>query len=1275
VLVNREGRMIYASPAACRMFGVDAARIHEITPIESTHAEDLPRVLAALEQLLREPARVTTLQYRFRHADGAWLWIESTFTNLVGVPGVDAIVINFRNIHERQLAEDALQQRDALLREMGRVAKVGGWEFDTATGAGRWTDEVARIHDLPLDAQPTKTLGLSFYPGAANAQIRAAVQRAISQGVPYDLELEFVSAQGVHKWVHTIGQPVRENGRIVKLRGAIQDITERKQAEAALAFEATRHRILIEGSRDGIVVLDQQGKVLEANRRFAEMLGYTADEVGQLHVWDWDREWPAERVLEAIRMLGPEGSRFETRHHRKDGSVLDVELSNSVAELGEQRLVFCVCHDITERKQTEAALRESLLFRREAEKIGRMGAWKANPETDYLYWTEGVYEIVEAPADYKPGLREGMKFYDAETIPALRQALHTALQDGTPFRIEAGLITRTGRRLRTEVCGISRVEEGGQALVMGTFQDITDRKRAEARAARDALRTEFLLELHQRAAHMSDRELYDHVLDRAVRLTDSTIGFFHQVSEDQGTIILTTWNDEALRGCMVPRDSHYAVSEAGNWVDCIREQRPVVHNDYATSPNQRGLPSGHTPVHRFMTIPVVQEDQVRIIFGVGNKATDYEQDDVAQLQVVANELHKIMAQRAVQQRLRQLSRAVEQSTVSIVITDTQGAIEYVNPKFTEVSGYAFDEVRGQNPRVLQSGETPPEVYRRLWQTVLAGKEWHGELHNRKKNGQLHWESLSVSPITDANGQITHFVAVKEDITQRKQAELDLRASEERYRTVLDAMADSIHVAERDQRLVLVNQTCRQWCAKAGLDPPRSGQAVSESLPFLPAETNQAHAQALSTGLLVASSRNKILLGDKELVVDIRQIPIQEQGRTSRIMTVIRDVTEHARLEARLLRSQRMESLGTLAAGVAHDLNNVLTPVLMFVPLIREHIQEEEIRDLIGSVEASVQRGADIIKQLLVFSRGIEGEQRPLRLGDLVKDVLKITREVFPKNLTIHSEVPRDLWLVSGNSTQLHQVLMNLSVNARDAMPHGGTLTYRGQNLTVDGSAAGLSAPVKPGAYVLLQVRDTGTGISPQLLEKIFDPFVTTKEVGKGTGLGLSTVQGIVRSHGGFIEVDSQEGQGTEFRVFLPALETAEAPAPAPPAEILERGHGETILVVDDEPAIRSLLQKTLERFGYRVLSAGDGIEALTVHGIHQAEIAAVITDLAMPGINGLALARSFQRITPDLPVLVATGRADQDQRSALEAAGVKWLLDKPFRAAALLAALRAALTP
>jgi PAS domain S-box-containing protein len=215
--------------------------------------------VGTLAGLLGDPARVRTLQYRFRRADGEWIWIESTFTNQVGVAGVDAIVINFRNIHDRRMAEEALRDREMLLREMGRVARVGGWEFDVRTGAGRWTEEVARIHEVDPDAATTRELGISFYRGESRARIEAALERAVREGEPYDLELELTTARGAVRWVRTLGQPVWEEGRVVKLRGAIQDVTASKRAELALAAEATRRRILIEGSRDGIVVLDREG--------------------------------------------------------------------------------------------------------------------------------------------------------------------------------------------------------------------------------------------------------------------------------------------------------------------------------------------------------------------------------------------------------------------------------------------------------------------------------------------------------------------------------------------------------------------------------------------------------------------------------------------------------------------------------------------------------------------------------------------------------------------------------------------------------------------------------------------------------------------------------------------------------------------------------------------------------------------------------------------------------------------------------------------------------
>ena len=383
----------------------------------------------------------------------------------------------------------------------------------------------------------------------------------------------------------------------------------------------------------------------------------------------------------------------------------------------------------------------------------------------------------------------------------------------------------------------------------------------------------------------------------------------------------------------------------------------------------------------------------------------------------------ITSQKLAEKQLRQLSSAVEHSPASIVITDPAGNIEYVNPKFTESSGYSAEEVVGKNPRILKSGGTPDAEYQQMWQTILSGREWRGEFHNRKKNGELYWELASISAILDDAGKISHFVAVKEDITEKK------------------------------------------------------------------------------------------------------------------------------KLESQLLRSQRMESIGTLAGGIAHDLNNVLAPLLISVELLKEKVSDDAGRRLLDSLEANVNRGASLVKQVLTFGRGIKGERIPIHPKHIGDEIAQLVRETFPKSLKFEIQCADGLWTVTGDPTQLEQVLMNLCVNARDAMPGGGTLSLRMENRVLDKDHTTANLEAKPGNYVVISVSDTGTGMAPEIQDRIFEPFFTTKEQGKGTGLGLSTALAIVKSHGGFINCYSEVGKGSVFKVYLPA---------SPDAANVRTGGGESI---------------------------------------------------------------------------------------------------------------------
>lgn len=386
-----------------------------------------------------------------------------------------------------------------------------------------------------------------------------------------------------------------------------------------------------------------------------------------------------------------------------------------------------------------------------------------------------------------------------------------------------------------------------------------------------------------------------------------------------------------------------------------------------------------------------------------------------------------------------------------------------------------------------------------------------------------------------------------------------------------------------------------------------------------------------------------------------------------------DLTERKKLEQQFLRAQRMESIGTLAGGIAHDLNNSLAPVIMALDLLKMKFTDQESQALLSMLATSAQRGADMVRQVLSFARGVEGRRMEVQVLHLLRDVEKIATETLPRDIQVATLIPQDLWTVHGDPTQLHQVLLNLCVNARDAMPDGGRLVISAQNMVLDEHYVAMNAEAQPGPYVFLQVEDSGMGMTPEVMGKIFDPFFTTKELGRGTGLGLSTSLGIVRSHAGFIRVYSELGKGTTFKIYLPAQTQSSSPAKFE-AEEMPRGNGETVLVVDDESSVLQITQQTLEAFGYRVLLACDGSEALALYTHHGKEIAVVLTDMMMPVMDGVATIRVLWKLNPALPIIAASGLNSNGHTAKVAGLGVKHFLPKPYTAETLLRTLKLVLS-
>jgi PAS domain S-box-containing protein len=613
-------------------------------------------------------------------------------------------------------------------------------------------------------------------------------------------------------------------------------------------------------------------------------------------------------------------------------------------------------------------------------------------------------------------------------------------------------------------------------------------------------------------------------------------------------------------------------------------------------------------------------------------------------------------------RFRQLADNISQ--IFSLTDPLNNTVLYISPAYEAIWGRSCASMLASPADWMEAilSEDRPRVLAATLTKKMAGT-YDEQYRIARPDGTVRWIHDRAFPVRDTSGIVIRLAGLAEDITSRKQIEQRLLEQAQ----LLDLARDSISVLNLEDHIQYWNEGSTRLYGHTTAEA--IGRPVLDVVRPDPLAFRKAKASVLTAGEWTGELKHTHKSG-APITVDSRWTLVRdEHSHPKSILVINTDITERKKLEANVLRAQRVEAVGMLASGVAHDLNNMLAPIMMAVPLLRMDLPGTDRAKMLATVEISVQRGASLVARLLTFGRGVEGERRHLKPAQLVHEIARIAEDTFPKNISIEDESAPDVWPIRADVTQLNQVLLNLCVNARDAMPNGGRLAVGADNVELDENAARMTPGASARRYVVIRVSDNGTGIPPEIMDKIFDPFFTTKEVGKGTGLGLAMVAGIIKNHGGFLTVKSQPGQGTAFLVHLPATTEDESNVASPRASPPPRGNGELILLVDDEEGIRETVRHTLAHHGYQVLTAVDGAAGTAVYA-SRPDIRVVITDLEMPVMDGVMMIRVLRRINPKLKVLVSSGATSSStlkrRRAELSALGIDSILVKPYDAAKIL---------
>jgi PAS domain S-box-containing protein len=900
------------------------------------------------------------------------------------------------------------------------------------------------------------------------------VAKAFRDGKSHTVEKEVTLPSGKVVFWEPTANPIRDaKGKIVSCLEVIRDITEHKKQEQALADELTQRRLLVDQSLDGIVVLDVDAKVVEANQRFADMLGYTLEEVQELHTWDWDKQFPPEKLLEMGRGIDEKGLHLETRHTRKDGSVIDVDISISAAMLGGQKLIFCVCRDITERNRAEEALKDSEESYKElADSITEV-FFAMDEHLRYTYWNKASEILTGVRAEDALGKSLSEVFRDS---PGLRRAeeVYRAVLKTQKSQTFVNDFDIDGRHYIFEIGAYP--SRGGISVFV---RDITERKRAEE-------------------ALLQSEENYRALFDSAVIGT---------IVIDAETMKVMIANQAAAE--MLGFSSAKEVTGVNPLDSVPTEDRERVRELLVNEFFEQDLRRTHE-------LRMITKDG-RQIWISANGARIMHEGRLAGLASFTDITERKSMEEAINLQRAYFQQLFDNSPDAILMTDTNSKVIQANKGSEVLFGYSNEEVKGRSLIELIIPELDVQEASDSFQRILGGEVIRKESVRRRKDGSLVDVSILAYPIR-FNDKFIGLYGVYSDITERKRAEEAIKHAAEEWRNTFDSITDAISIHDRDFRIL------------------RANKAFSDIFHKKPSKIIGRHCYELHKGEKpISGCPHKQTLATKQPAVaefyesHLRKYlhestsPIfDEKGEVVGTVHITRDITEQKQQNERLMMADRLASIGELAAGTAHELNNPLTSVIGFSQLLMEKDIPDDAREDIELIYNEAQRAANVTESLLTFGRKHAPMKQPNQINNIIEDVLKLRDYAHKSNsIEVERHLASDLPEILVDYFQMQQVFLNIIINAEYFMTEArkrGTLTITTK---------------KQNSNVRISIADDGPGISRENLSWIFNPFFTTKEAGKGTGLGLSICHGIVSEHGGQIYARSQPGKGATIIVELP----------------------------------------------------------------------------------------------------------------------------------------------